>query len=222
VRWACPRPIAPSNRVCILNLLNHLDQKGLADNTVVIFTGDHGFFLGDYGWFDKRMMYEQAIRVPWMIRYPGVVNAGSVSKDWVVNIDNAPAVLEIAGAPIPEKMQGRSLKSSFHGVKPPDWQTSMYYHNYEFGPPHFVLPFYGVRTERYKLINYYTINEWELFDLEKDPDEMESLFGDAGYRVNPAYASVLPELVSELERLREKYKETTGPPVKLWPASVYD
>jgi arylsulfatase A-like enzyme len=203
-------------------LLNYLDQKGLAENTVVVYTGDHGFFLGDHGWFDKRMMYEQAIRVPWMVRYPGVVKAGSVSKDWVVNIDNAPTLLEIAGAQIPEKMQGRSLMSSFHGVRPSDWQTSMYYHNYEFGPPHFVLPFYGVRTERYKLISYYTTNEWELFDLEKDPDEMESLFGDSGYRVNPAYASVLPELVNELEQLRKKYEDDTGAPVKLWPASVYD
>jgi len=203
-------------------LLQYLDQKGLADNTVVVYTGDHGFFLGDHGWFDKRIMYEQAIRVPWMIRYPGLVKAGSVSKDWVVNIDNAPTVLEIAGARTPEDMQGRSLMASFRGATPADWQTSMYYHYYEFAPPHFVFPHYGVRTGRYKLISYYTINEWELFDLEKDPDEMESLFGTSGYRVHPAYESVLPQLVKELERLREKYKDDTGAPVKFWPVPAYD
>jgi arylsulfatase A-like enzyme len=203
-------------------LLDFMDSSGLAKNTIVVFTGDHGFFLGDHGWFDKRFMYEQALRVPWMIRYPGKVKAGSVSKDWCVNIDNAPTVLDLLGIPVPEDMQGKSLAPILKGQTPADWRKSMYYHYYEFAPPHWVLPHYGLRTERYKLIYYYTVNEWELFDLEKDPDEMESLFDWAGYKVHPGYEAVVPGLVSELKALREKYKDTTGEPVTLWPTSSYD
>ncbi|MGH9345579.1 MAG: sulfatase family protein [Terriglobia bacterium] len=203
-------------------LLDYLDKSGLAENTIVIYTADHGFFLGDHGWFDKRFMYEQAIRVPWMIRYPGHIKPGSVSKDWVVNIDNAPTALDLAGLPIPEAMQGRSLAPLFQGNAPPDWQTSMYYHYYEFAPPHWVLPHYGIRTSRYKLISYYTVNEWELFDLEKDPDEMESLIDWSGYKVHPAYQAVAEDLVNQLKALREKFKDTTGAPVKMWPTRSYD
>lgn len=203
-------------------LLDYLDSSGLAENTIVIYTADHGFFLGDHGWFDKRFMYEQALRVPWMIRYPGVVKPGSVSSDWVVNIDNAPTALDLAGVAVPDDMQGKSLKPILQGSAPPDWRRSMYYHYYEFAPPHWVFPHYGVRTERYKLICYYTVNEWELFDLEKDPDEMENLFDWAGYKVHPEYASILPGLVEELKTLRAQYKDDTGSPVKLWPVRSYD
>ncbi len=201
-------------------LLDYLDKSGLAENTIVVYTSDHGFFLGDHGWFDKRFMYEQAIRVPWMVRYPGQVSAGSVSADWVVNIDNAPTVLDLVGLPIPEDMQGRSLVPSLKGNTPPDWQTSMYYHYYEFAPPHWVFPHYGIRTQRYKLISYYTVNEWELFDLQKDPDEMENLF-EWG-KVHPAYEAVANDLIQQLRQLREKYKDTTGKPVKQWPERGYD
>jgi arylsulfatase A-like enzyme len=203
-------------------LLTFLDTHGLADNTIVVFTGDHGFFLGDHGWFDKRFMYEQALRVPWMIRYPGVVRPGSVSSSWVVNIDNAPTVLDLAGISIPDDMQGRSIAPILHGQMPADWRKSLYYHYYEFAPPHWVLPHYGIRTERYKLIHYYTVNEWELFDLEKDPDEMESLFEWAGYRVHPGYESVVADLVAQLTDLRASYKDTTGHPPKMWPLSAID
>lgn len=203
-------------------LLDHLDKSGLAEDTIVVYTTDHGFFLGDHGWFDKRFMYEQAIRVPWMIRYPGHIKPGSVSDDWVVNIDNAPTVLDLVGLPVPQEMQGRSIVPLFNGSAPPDWQKSYYYHYYEFAPPHWVLPHYGIRTNRYKLISYYTVNEWELFDLEKDPDEMENLFHWAGYKVHPAYKSVADDLVAQLKQLRAKYKDTTGSPVKLWPTSSYD
>ncbi len=203
-------------------LLTFLDTHGLADNTIVVFTGDHGFFLGDHGWFDKRFMYEQALRVPWMIRYPGVVRPGSVSSSWVVNIDNAPTVLDLAGIPIPDDMQGNSIAPILHGQMPADWRKSLYYHYYEFAPPHWVLPHYGIRTERYKLIHYYTVNEWELFDLEKDPDEMESLFEWAGYRVHPGYESVVADLVAQLTDLRASYKDTTGHPPKMWPLSAID
>jgi arylsulfatase A-like enzyme len=203
-------------------LLDFLDSNGLSENTIVVFTGDHGFFLGDHGWFDKRFMYEQALRVPWIIRYPGKVKAGSVTKDWSVNIDNAPTVLDLVGIPIPEDMQGKSLVPILKGQTPTDWRKSMYYHYYEFAPPHWVLPHYGLRTERYKLIYYYTVNEWELFDLEKDPDEMESLFDWGGYKVHPGYEAVVPGLVSQLKELRARYKDTTGEPVTIWPTSSYD
>lgn len=203
-------------------LLDYLDKSGLSENTVVVLTGDHGFFLGDHGWFDKRFMYEEAIRVPWMIRYPRKVKPGSVRKEWVVNIDNAPTILEIAGIPIPDNMQGRSLMPIIQGNTPADWRTTFYYHSYEFAPPHWALPHYGIRTSRYKLIYYYTINEWELFDLEKDPDEMESLFDPPGFKVHPGYESVLDDLVKQLAAIREQYRDDTGAPVKMWPARAYD
>jgi arylsulfatase A-like enzyme len=203
-------------------LLDYLDQSGLTENTIVIFTGDHGFFLGDHGWFDKRFMYEQAIRVPWMIRYPGKVKPGTVSNDWVVNIDNAPTVLDLLGLPIPQDMQGRSIKPLLTGSAPADWQKSYYYHYYEFAPPHWVFPHYGIRTEKYKLIHYYTVNEWELFDLEKDPDEMENLWEWSGFKVHPGYENIAKDLVAQLQQLREKYKDTTGAPIKVWPLSSYD
>jgi len=203
-------------------LLKFLDDNQFSENTIIVFTGDHGFFMGDHGWFDKRFMYEQALRVPWLIRYPGVVKPGSTSRDWVVNIDNAPTVLELAGLPVPSDMQGRSLVPLFNGNAPADWQRSMYYHYYEFAPPHWVFPHYGIRTDRYKLIYYYTVNEWELFDLEKDPDEMENLFAWSGYKIHPDYAAILPGLVSQLKAMREKYKDNTGKAPVLWPTKSYD
>jgi arylsulfatase A-like enzyme len=197
-------------------LLEFLETSGLADNTVIVYTTDHGFFLGDHGWFDKRFMYEQALRVPMMIRLPGQHGKGTVRSNWTTNIDNAPTVLGLVGLPVPEEMQGKSLvpllKSDVASKQP----ESMYYHYYEFGPPHWVTPHYGIRTERYKLIYYYKINEWELFDLEKDPDEMENLVIENGLRVQPGYEATIRELAQQLQKLRDEYKDTTGPPVKLW------
>lgn len=204
-------------------LLEYLDKSGLAKNTIVVYTADHGFFMGDHGWFDKRFMYEQAIRVPWIIRYPGQAKPGVVRSDWVVNIDNAPTMLDLAGVPVPSVMQGRSVKPLLGGgPAPADWRKSFYYHYYEFGVPHWVEPHYGIRTDRFKLISYYSINEWELFDLKNDPDEMESLLEWSGYKVNPAYEDDLQSLVKQLTEIREQYKDTTGQPVKFWPTSSYD
>jgi len=196
-------------------LLKYLDDNGLAENTIVVYTSDHGFFLGDHGWFDKRFMYEQAIRVPWMIRCPGAAGRGSVRSDWVINIDNAPSVLQMAGLPIPTQMQGQSIVPILRGEKSSAAQRALYYHYYEFGDPHWVAPHYGIRTERFKLISYYTENEWELFDLEKDPDEMENLFIDNGRHVQAGYEAIVPELINQLKQLRQHYKDTTGFPVKL-------
>ncbi len=203
-------------------LMNFLDESGLRDNTIVIYTADHGFFLGEHGWFDKRFMYEESIRVPWLIRYPGEIKAGGINEALMLNIDNAPTLLDLAGIAVPKEMQGVSLKPILEGKNPADWRKSMYYHYYEWGPPHWIVPCYGIRTERYSLINYYTINEWELFDRKYDPDEMNSLFKMGGYEIDPNYEDVVLKLVEELKQLREKYKDTTGVPVKLWPTDSYN
>jgi arylsulfatase A-like enzyme len=202
-------------------LLDYLDQSGLADNTIVVYTSDHGFFLGEHGLFDKRLMYEESIRVPWMIRYPGMVKPGSTSERMNINIDNAPTILDLVNLPVPKDMQGESLKPILEGEGPDNWRSSMYYHYYE---KHWALPSYGIRTKRYKLIHYYTIDEWELFDLEKDPDEMESLFESQDpfsygkYKAKLGYKSVVKDLVKQLNNLRKKYKDITIKPVHLKPA----
>jgi arylsulfatase A-like enzyme len=203
-------------------LLDYLDKSGLAKNTIVVFTGDHGFFLGEHGWFDKRFMYEETIKIPWLIRYPGVVKPGSVSDSWVINIDNAPTILDLAHIPIPADMQGRSVVPLLHNRKPEDWRNSFYYHYYEFAPPHWAMPCYGVRTERYKLIYYYTINQWELFDLKNDPDEMDNLMEMNGVKVKKGYEEVLQQLLPELSRLRKEYKDSTGRPPRFWPLKSYN
>ncbi|MGA9333970.1 MAG: sulfatase [Rudaea sp.] len=203
-------------------LLDHLDASGLSDSTAVVFTTDHGFFMGDHGWFDKRLMYEQTIRIPWMIRWPGHVKPDSETDAWTINIDNAPTILDMAGLSAPEDMQGRSIVPLFDGATPADWQRTLYYHYYEFVQPHFVYPHYGVRTQRYKLINYYRQNEWELFDLKNDPDEMENLFAWNGYKVHEGYESVVQDLLAQLRELRHRYRDNTGWPVKFLPTSSYD
>ena len=185
-------------------VLDYLDTSGLSENTIVVYTADNGFFLGDHGWFDKRFMYEESLRVPLLIRYPGKIVAGSVSKDLVINADFAPTFLDYAGIPAPADVQGRSLRPILEGKAPADWRKSVYYHYYEFPQPHHVHPHYGVRTDRYKLINYYTLKEWELFDLQKDPHEMKSVYDD------PNYAQVRGDMTKELKRLRSELKDSDG------------
>jgi arylsulfatase A-like enzyme len=204
-------------------LLDFLDKNNLAGNTIVVFTGDHGFFLGDHGWFDKRFMYEQALRVPWMIRYPGLIKPGTTSESWVESVDNAPTILDMAGISIPSEMQGKSLLPIFENKTPQSWRKSMYYHYYEFQAPHWVVPHYGIRTERYKLISFYTINEWEMYDLEKDPDEMDNLI-DKGlvYKVRNGYEDQLKDLLQQLKDMRKFYKDDTGLPVNFRPANAFN
>lgn len=182
-------------------VLDYLDESGLADNTVVIYTSDQGWYLGEHGWYDKRWMYEESFRTPLMVRWPGKIKPGTVNTDMVMNLDFAQTFLDIAGLDAPDDMQGRSLRSIFEGKTPDDWRKSVYYHYYEFPQPHHVHPHYGVRTERYKLIHFYTLDEWELYDLEKDPKELKSVYAD------PAYADTVAELKKELTRLREYYKD---------------
>ncbi|MFT5142137.1 MAG: arylsulfatase A-like enzyme [Rhodothermales bacterium] len=191
-------------------LLDELESSGLAENTVVIYNSDQGFFLGEHGWFDKRWMYEESLQAPLVVRWPGVVEAGSESSDLVQNLDFAQTFLDMAGIGAPEDMQGRSIVPLLRGSAPENWRDAIYYQYYEYPGPHDVQQHYGVRTDRYKLIYYYHIDEWELYDLETDPDELASVHD------NPAYAEVRQRLEARLGELREQYEvpvEDPAPPV---------
>lgn len=190
-------------------VLDYLDKEGLADNTIVVYASDQGFYLGEHGWFDKRWIFEESVRTPLVVRWPGVAKPGSVSPALVSNLDFGETFLDAAGVPIPAEMQGRSLRPILHGEKPADWRTSFYYQYYEYPVPHRVRPHYGVVTDRYKLVRFYGIGEdyWELYDREKDPHELRSVYGD------PSYAKATSELERELTRLRTELKvpEVTPP-----------
>jgi hypothetical protein len=181
-------------------ILAYLDASGLAKNTVVIYASDQGFYLGEHGWFDKRWMYEESLHTPLLVRWPGVVKPGSINEDMVSNLDFAETFLDIAGAAIPPEMQGRSLVPLLKGTRPADWRSSFYYRYYEYPVPHRVRPHEGVRTDRLKLIHFPDTGEWELFDLEKDPNELRSVYAD------PSYARDLTNLKAELARLRKQYE----------------
>ncbi len=197
-------------------MLDYLKAEGLEENTIVIYTSDQGFFLGDHGWFDKRFMYEEALRMPFLMRYPREIRAGSVNRDMVLNLDFAETFLDYAGLPAPKDMQGRSFRANAHGRTPKDWRQSMYYRYWmHFTNDHYVAAHYGVRTHTHKLVYYYgkpldatgtgkeiAPPEWELFDLKKDPREMKSVYGEAGY------AKVQAELVKEMDRLQKLYGDT--------------
>ena len=185
-------------------VLEYLDQAGLAENTLVIYTSDQGFYLGEHGWFDKRWIYEPSLRMPLLVRYPAEVPAGVRNKeDMVLNLDFAPTFLDFANVQIPADMQGQSFRPVLKGKTPNNWRKAVYYHYYEFPAWHMVKRHYGIRTRRYKLAHfYYDIDEWELFDLKKDPNELNNVFND------PAYASVVRELKRELQQLREFYGDT--------------
>ena len=191
-------------------LLDYLDEQGLTDNTLVIYTSDQGFYLGEHGWFDKRFMYEPSFRTPLIMRYPPWIAAGGVNRDLVQNIDFAPTLLQIAGAEVPADMQGKSLLPLFETTKP-EWREALYYHYYEYPGIHMVKRHYGVRTDRYKLIHfYYDVDEWELYDLEKDPDELNNLYGQDGYEVIQA------NLHERLTQLRIQYQDTSDVQNQLW------
>ena len=208
VRWKYQRYLKDYLR-CIASvddnvgrLLAYLDESGMAKNTVVIYSSDQGFYLGDHGWYDKRWMYEESLRMPLIVRWPGVAEKGSVNEHLVQNLDFAETFLGMAGVKPPADMQGESIVPLLKGEKPADWRESIYYHYWEFPAVHMVHRHYGVRTDRYKLIYYYLLKEWELFDLQKDPDELKSVYGE------PAYADVVKELEAELKRLQAHYKDT--------------
>lgn len=209
VRWKYQRYIKDYLR-CIASvddnigrLLDYLDESGLAENTVVIYSSDQGFYLGEHGWFDKRWMYEESLHMPFIVKWPGVTEPGSVNTDMVQNIDFAETFLDMAGLNIPSEMQGKSIVPLLQGKTPDNWRKSIYYHYYEYPGAHMVQRHNGVRTERYKLINYYELGEKELFDLETDPQEMKSVFND------PEYAEIQTQLEDELVRLKLFYKDNT-------------
>ncbi len=179
-------------------LLDYLDESGLATNTIVIYTSDQGFFLGDHNWYDKRFMYEESIRMPFLVRYPPLIKPGSVSDAMVLNVDFASTFLELAGESIPPEVQGRSLKPLLSGSAPTDWRKSWYYRYYHYPADHRVQPHYGVRTERYKLIHFDRINQWELFDLQTDSRELKNIYND------PQNAKLVTELKAEMARLRKE------------------
>jgi arylsulfatase A-like enzyme len=178
-----------------------LDEHKLTENTIVVYTSDQGFYLGEHGWFDKRFMYEESFRTPLLIRYPKLIQAGSTNEDLVQNIDFAPTMLDIAGAEIPQDIQGLSLLPLLKNEKQ-TWRDALYYHYYEYPGIHMVKRHYGVRTERYKLIRfYYNIEAWELYDLEKDPQEMNNVYDQ------PEYKEIQAQLHKRLEELRIQYQD---------------
>ena len=178
-------------------LLAYLDDNGLADNTIVIYSSDQGFFLGEHGWYDKRWMFEESFRMPFLIRWPGVIDAGLQPEELIQNIDYAPTFLEMAGIENEPSVQGRSLMPLLKGEKV-EWRKSLYYAYYELGE-HAVPQHFGVRTAMHKLIYFPKSNEWNLFDLARDPQEMTSVHDHS------AYATTQSRLKAEFHRLREQF-----------------
>jgi len=197
-------------------MLDYLDAEKLSDNTIVIYTSDQGFYLGDHGWFDKRLMYEEALRMPFLMRYPGGIKPGTVNKDITLNVDFAPMFLDYAGQKPPAEMQGRTFRANLEGHTPKDWRKAMYYRYWMHNDnDHHVPGHYGIRTERWKLIYFYgkplgktgahppdSEPAWELYDLRSDPHEMKNLYGDA------KYGATVRELKAQLDRLQREAGDT--------------
>ncbi len=189
-------------------VLKYLDDEKLADNTIVVYASDQGFYLGEHGWFDKRWIFEESLRTPFLVRWPGKTKPGSVNGDIVSNVDFAETFLEAASVNVPAEMQGRSLLPLLSGSTPADWRKSFYYHYYEYPGSHNVARHYGVVTDRYKLVHFYErdFDYWELFDRNTDPQELKSVFGSA------EYAKVQRDLKVELSRLRSELKVPENDP----------
>ncbi|TKG97290.1 DUF4976 domain-containing protein [Puteibacter caeruleilacunae] len=183
-------------------VLDYLENNGLAENTIIVYTSDQGFYLGEHGWFDKRFMYEQSLRTPLLMRYPAKVKGGQKVDGMVQNIDYAPTFLDYAGVAIPEDIQGESLKPILEGSAQ-KVRDAIFYQYFEYPGPHAVKRHFGIRTERYKLIHFYhDVDAWELYDLKADPEEMNNLYNNAKYK------ATVDELKTELIELRAKYRDT--------------
>ena len=193
-------------------MLDYLDQEGLAENTIVVYTSDQGFFLGDHGWYDKRFMYEESLRMPFVMRYPREIEAGSINDDMILNLDFAQTFLDCTDVDQTDEMQGRSFRPLMNGKTIEDWRTSMYYRYWMHLAHHHVYAHYGLRTHDHKLIYYYADGlgtpgsaddpkppEWELFDLKKDPHEINSVYN------NPDYSEIQAQLTSELYQLQSQF-----------------
>lgn len=185
-------------------VLDWLDAEGIADETIVIYTTDNGWYLGDLGLYDKRFMYEPGLRVPLIARGPGI-RAGLTPDQFVANVDLAPTILDLAGLPIPESMQGRSLAPLLRGERPADWRRSVYYRYYHDPGDHNTRAHYGVRTATHKLIHYWKKDAWELYDLVNDPTEQHNLLFEPAEAQRPDVAKVFGELKVEITRLQNEY-----------------
>ena len=184
-------------------VLDYLEESGLAKNTIVIYTSDQGFFLGEHGWFDKRFMYNESFKTPLLIRWPGKIKAGTVENELVQNLDFAQTFLEAAGIQAPSDMQGESLMPLLMGRKENWKRDALYYHYYEYPDEHMVNRHYGVVTKEFKLIHfYYDVDEWELYDRVKDPNEMKNVYNENTYK------ETVVALKKKLEELRTKYKDS--------------
>ncbi|MEP1488804.1 MAG: sulfatase [Algibacter sp.] len=183
-------------------ILDYLKENGLEENTIVVYTSDQGFYLGEHGWFDKRFMYEESFRTPLLIKYPKEIKAGTVVNEMIQNLDFAPTFLDYAGVEIDKSIQGESFRKLVKG-EVSEWRDAIYYTYYEFPGEHHVKRHHGVRTDRYKLIHfYYDIDQWELYDLEKDPSEMNNIYNDS------SYASVKENMHKQLDNMRVKYGDS--------------
>lgn len=186
-------------------MLDFLEKSGELENTIIVYTSDQGFFLGEHGWFDKRFMYEESMRMPLIVRYSNAIKAGVRTKALTMNIDFAPTFIDYAGAKIPADIQGTSLRKVLEngGITPDEWRNEVYYHYYEYPSWHSVKRHYGIRTNRYKLIHFYhDIDAWELYDLEIDPLELQNKIND------PAYDNIEATLRKQLKDAQRKYHDT--------------
>lgn len=183
-------------------LMKHLEETGQAENTIVIYSSDQGFYLGDHGWYDKRWMYEESMKMPLIVKWPGQTKPGTVRNELVQNLDYAETFLDIAGAKIPADMQGMSLVPLLKG-KQILWRDAIYYHYFEFPGVHMVARHFGVRTRKYKLMRLYQFDQWEFYDLENDPDETTNQYN------NPKYANQIAELKSQLKTLQSQYQDNS-------------
>jgi arylsulfatase A-like enzyme len=185
-------------------VLEFLKANGLDENTLIIYMGDQGFFLGEHGWFDKRWMYEESFQMPCLIRFPNQIKPAEKINDFAINVDIAPTILDYAGLEIPKDIQGESLRALLEQDKnkTKNWRKSVYYQYFEYPKWHNVLPHYGIRTEKFKLIHFYfTDDMWEFYDLAKDPNELTNQYH------NPTYQQAIKQLKEELKMLQKKYKD---------------
>ena len=182
-------------------VLQYLDKNKLSANTLLIYTGDQGMYLGENGWFDKRWMYDVSMQSPLMMRWPGKIKPGSVNSNMVQNIDYAPTFLGAAGIKAPASMQGINLVPNLTGQQKIIPRKYLYYHFYEYNADHTVLQHLGVRGERYKLIYFYPVNEWEFYDLKTDPQELNNLIR------SPQHQRMVLQLKAELMKLRNQYDD---------------
>lgn len=187
---------------------NTLEELGLDENTIVIYSSDQGFYVGDHGWFDKRWMYEESLKMPFIVSWPGVTKPGSKTLKMVQNLDYAQTFLDIAGAAQPDDMQGLSLVPLLKGGNPDDWRKSIYYHYYEYPSVHMVPRHNGIRTNRYKLMHFYQFDEWEFYDLKADPDEYTNLYENAEYQ------ALIKRMKNQLKNLEKDYEDDSDRSVK--------